>query len=98
MAKVSTLDLFLIFQLEEKQQFLNPLTPKFISWKQPFPGIEHVAYFPMSHMTLRPLHGGQTSQGKCARVAPTFDPINDIHESHGGVAGGYQNWRYAQSS
>ncbi len=36
---------------------------------------------------MRPLHGGQTSQGKCARVAPAFDPVNDIHESHGGVAG-----------
>ncbi len=62
----------------------NPLTPKFISWKQPFPGIEHVAHFPMSPLTLRPLHGGQTSQGKCARVAPLLIPIP---ESHGGVAG-----------
>ncbi len=50
----------------------NPLTPKYISWKQPFPGIEHVAHFPMSPLTLRPLHGGQISQGKCVQVAPRF--------------------------
>ncbi len=24
------------------------VNPKFISWKQPFPGIEHIAHFPMS--------------------------------------------------
>ncbi len=31
----------------------------------------------MSRLTLRPLHRGQTSQGKCARVvALAFDPIN----------------------
>ncbi len=42
----------------------------------------------MSPLTLRPFHGGQTSQGKCARAAPAFDTVNDIHESHGGVAGG----------
>ncbi len=42
----------------------------------------------MSPQTLRPLHGGQTSQGKCARVTPAFDLINDIHESQGGVAEG----------
>ncbi len=41
------------------------MTPKFISWKQPFPGIEDVANFPISSLTLRPLHGGQTSQDKC---------------------------------
>ncbi len=39
----------------------------------------------MSPLTPRPLHGGQTSRGKCARVSPTFDPVN---ESQGGVAGG----------
>ncbi len=60
------------------------LTLKFISWKQPFPGFEHIAHFPMSPLTRRPLHGGQTSQGKCAQVAPTYDPGNDID---GGVAG-----------
>ncbi len=44
-----------------------------------------IAHFPMSPLTLRPLHGRQTSQGKCARVAPTFDLV---HESHAGVTGG----------
>ncbi len=72
-----------------------PLTPKFTSWKKPFQGIDHVAHFLMSPLTLRPLHGGQTSQGKCAWVAPSF---NDSHESQGGRDRGYQKWRYAQSS
>ncbi len=78
---------------------------------------------PLTCRTLHPLHGGQTSQGKCAlvalvsqasplvpqhrslavrilgairagdeftygnetMVAPAFDTINDIHESHGGL-------------
>ncbi len=70
---------------------LTFLTPKFTSWKQPFPGIEHVAHFPTSPLTLRPLHGGQTSQGKCARVAPAFDAVNDIHKSHRGVAWGVRS-------
>ncbi len=40
----------------------------------------------MSPLNLRPVHRGQTSQGKCAQVAPpAFDPVNDIHESHGGM-------------
>ncbi len=60
---------------------INALTQKFISWKQPFPGIEHVAHFPVLPLTLHPLHRGQTSRGKCARVASTFDPVNAIHES-----------------
>ncbi len=77
--------------LELTMYRLNPLTPKFISWKQPFPGIKHVAVFPKSPLTLRPLHRGQTSQGKCARVAPAFDPFNDIHESQWGVAGGVRS-------
>ncbi len=70
---------------------INPLTPKFISWKQPFPGIEHVAHFPISPLTLRPLHWGQTSQDKCVQVAAAFDAINDIHDSHGGVAWGVRS-------
>ncbi len=69
----------------------NPSTPKFVSCKQPFPGIEHVAHFPMSPLTLCPLHGGQTSQGKYTRMAPAFDSINDIHEPHGGMAGGVRS-------
>ncbi len=56
-----------------------------------FPGIEHVAHFLMSPLTLCPLHRGQTSQGKCARVTPAFDPVNDIHESQWGVAGGIRS-------
>ncbi len=62
---------------------LNPLTPKFTSWKQPFPGIEHVAHFLMSPLTLCSLHEGQTSQGKCAVVAFALEPVNDIHDSPG---------------
>ncbi len=42
--------------------FFNPFTPKLISWKQPLLCSEHVAHFPMSPVTLRPLHGGQTSR------------------------------------
>ncbi len=64
---------------------MNPLSLKLISWQQPYPGIEQVAHFPMSPLTLRPLHGSQTSQ---CPSAPAFDPVSDIHESHGGVAGG----------
>ncbi len=42
----------------------------------------------MTPLTLRPLHRSQTSQGKCAQVAPAIDHVNDIHETQGGVAGG----------
>ncbi len=76
-------------------QYFNPWTLKFTSWKQQFPGVEHLAHFPMSPLTLCPLHGGQTSQGKCAWVAPAFDPVNDINESRGMV---HQKWRCAQPS
>ncbi len=48
-------------------------------------------HFPISPLTLRPLHGGQTSQDKCVRVAPAFDAVNDIHGSHGGVAWGVRS-------
>ncbi len=57
----------------------------------------HGGDFPMSTLTLHPLHGGQTSQGT-GRCSPASDPINDIHETYGGVTGDVRNGRYAQSS
>ncbi len=49
----------------------NPLTPKFTSWNIHFHACRH---WTRSHWpALRPLRGGQTSKGKCARVAPAFD-------------------------
>ncbi len=38
--------LFQFFSLKLTPSWINPLNPKFISWKQPFPGMEHVAHFP----------------------------------------------------
>ncbi len=48
--------------------------------------MEHVAHFPMSRLTLRPLHGGQTSQGKCARVAPALIPLMSLMGAWQGVS------------
>ncbi len=75
---------------------VNTLTPKFISWKQPFPGTEHVAHFPMSPLTLHPLHGGQTSQGKSRwKSVHGWTPLFNLHE---GLRGHAKGVVYAQSS
>ncbi len=65
---------------------VNPLTPIFTSWKQPFPGIEHVVQFPMSPLTLRQLHR--------VSVHGLLIPLMIFMS----LKGAWQKWRYAQSS